>query len=262
MTAMATEAVLMDAPAVQGVKGTLLDVATPVNGRIQWLNPTGLYTSLNCIGVGTSTDICSPGSKSFQSPSVIDGFQFSVYTGFQCKSVGLDWDEVSAAVSRVSDARESIAVEAQFMASDAFQGATDLTPAGGATPEQGLALLEADMAAKYGVGVIHMPRAVAAILLFAGKGALVLDGNKLVTALGTPVAAGGGYDLDNTGPGGDTPDAGDYWMWATGLVQLAASPWTVPGPQINKSTNDMTVLAERSYIGSVDCYASAMKVTI
>lgn len=249
------------APVVNAVKGTLLDVVTPTEGDT-WGEPTGLYTSLNCIPVGNSTDICSPGTKTYSSPEIIDGFRFSVYTGFTCKSVGLDWEEINQQIQHISIVRESVPIEESFMASPAFQGATDLTPAAGATPEVGLALLEADMAANYGAGMIHMPRAIAAALLFGAKGALVLEGNKLYTAFGTPVAASGGYDVDNLGPGADTPDAGDYWMWATGLVQLARTPWIVPGPQVKTSTNDVSVLAERTYTASVDCFASAVKVTL
>ena len=249
----------LEAPEVQAVKGSLLDVLTPVDG-IAWGEPEGLYTTFNCIGVGNATDICNPDPKDFDTASVVDGFRFSNYAGFTCKSVGLDWSDVERRLQSIAMARETVAVEEAFMASDAFQGATDLTPAGGAVaPKVGLALLEADLAAKYGLGVLHAPRVIASLLMDVH---LTLDGNKLVTDLGTPMGAGGGYDVANTGPGGDTPAAGEYWMWATGGVQLQRGQWLPLQRQLDRSTNDMTTLVERIYVGSVDCYASAVKVTL
>lgn len=249
----------LEAPEVQAVKGTLLDVLSPVDG-IAWGEPEGLYTSFNCISTGNSTDICNPTTKDFDTASVVSGFRFSNYAGFTCKAVGLNWDDVERRLQSIAMAREAVAVEEAFMASSAFQNATDLTPGSGAvSPRVGLALLEADMAGKYGMGVIHSPRAVASALMSLH---VDLQGSKLVTDLGTPMAAGGGYDVANTGPGGDTPAAGDYWMWATGGVQLQRGQWLPLRRQLDRSTNDMTTLVERIYVGSVDCYASAVKVTL
>lgn len=259
------------APVPTPMRGTLLDLVTPIEG-ITWGEPTGLYTSINCITTDAVTPMCPDNStsKTFQGLTIVDGFRFAVYTGVTCKSVGLNWDDIEAQVRAVQARKESQAVEKGLM-DYRFSGAApfdtlapvDLTPSGGAVkPEVGLALLEGDAAIYYsGEPTLHLPRTIAS-LLSGNRAALHWEGNVLNTALGAKVAAGAGYEVGNIGPDGSTPAEGEFWLYGSGEVQLARGPLQAVPYQVNTSTNDVVLLIERVYVASVDCYTAAVRVTI
>jgi hypothetical protein len=205
--------------------------------------------------------------KNFEKSSWQDGFRFSVYGGLTCKGPGFNMSEAESKTQAAFLAMESVGVEralmtTRFVAGSGWAAPTDLTPAGGAvTPAVGLALLEGDAACKYaGSPIIHAPRQVVS-LLTGTLGTISLSGDRLVTGLGTRVAAGGGYGCPNQGPGGSAPAAGEFWMFASGEVVVVRSD-LFTASDIDRSTNDVYVLVERTYVAAVDCYTAAVRVKV
>lgn len=198
-------------------------------------------------------------TKTFGNSEWIDGVRFINYAGQVCKAVGRS-SGTEAALQRAYLANESRGVERAVMTS-LFAGATDVTPAGGAVDVRtALALLEGDAATKYaGAPVIHVPRSIGSQMFY--DRAAVRDGNAYATASGLKLASGAGYQAFNIGPDGNAPAAGELWMYASGEVSLARGE-LMSNEQLDRSTNDFFVLVERMYVASVDCYVSAVKVSI
>lgn len=145
-----------------------------------------------------------------------------------------------------------------------FQGATDLTPAGGAVaPVDGLAILESYLGSvHHSVGVIHSPRKLAAALS-SRSGLLSRQGSHIETVLGTLVAFGGGYDIANVGPAGAAPAAGEAWLYATARPQIRRSDVTVypdENQMLNRSSNQVNVIAMRAYVAGWDPVLAAVLV--
>lgn len=203
----------------------------------------------------TATDLLI---KTFDAPAWPSGNRFTVYAGVDCKMV--DGPLQLKELQRVYEARESYGVERGLIEST-LQGATDITPAGGAvTPMTGLGLLEGDAATKYaGVPTIHLPRSLGTPLF--SFGALEKRGKAYYTAQGSKVASGGGYVASNVGPAGTSTPAGELWVYASGEVVVQRSE-LIAKDALNTNTNDNLDLVERIYITTVDCYKSAIRVKV
>jgi len=97
------------------------------------------------------------------------------------------------------------------------------------------------------VGVLHVPRS--AITAFVYADAIRVDGDHLVTVLGTPVSAGA---YPNAGP--TTAGTGNVWIAVTGAVTLHRSDTAVHtrnhGAHFDPTTNEIAGVAERVYIPS------------
>jgi hypothetical protein len=221
-------------------------------------------------------------AKTFDgAPSFQDGLKFSVYAGFICKSVGLDMAATNADIERVFNNKESVAVARALMTtrfvagtgSATWSAATDITPSGGAVnPDVGLALLEEHAGVSYaGEPVVHTPRSIGSLLTRNGQAGM--DGNVLRSSLGTPIAADPGYGLanvtsgatKNNSPTGTAPAAGELWMYASGMVTVAASaPFQQGGMDLVETTdsNRIRILRERMYVATVDCYTAAVRVKV
>jgi hypothetical protein len=108
-----------------------------------------------------------------------------------------------------------------------------------------------------GTGTIHIPQALAPTM------ALVLQrtGSRLTTPNGNTVALGAGYP--GTSPAGATPALGQAWMYATGpIFAYRSTPKIVgdPSQTIDRSTNTMKVIIERTYVMGYDCCLFAQLV--
>jgi len=217
--------------------------------------------------VPTTATALTPTSKNFVPPVWQDGFRFGVYGGVTCKGPGFDMGEAEARTRDAFLAMESVGVErallkTRFVDGPTWDPAVDLTPAGGAvSPAVGLALLEGAAGCNYaGAPIIHASRA-AASLLTGNQGSVTREGDRLVTKLGSRVAAGGGYGCPNTGPSGAAPAAGEEWMYASGEIGVARSD-LFSQAEIDRSTNDVYVLVERAYVVAVDGYTAAVRVKV
>jgi len=254
-------------PPITARPGELLDIAT-VHEGLEWLDPTDMAESFNCVNTGAVTTFpcpTPPATKVFDRASTwIDGIRFVVYTGYLCKGPGFLMSEAESNLQTVFTAQESVGVEQAVMTSILSEaGATDLTPAAGAvSPAVGLALLEGHAATKYaGVPTIHAPRSIGSLLAGTGAG-ITLEGSKFYTKQGSKLASGGGYELPaNASPAGAAPAVGELWMYATGEVVLARSD-TIFQSGLNQTTNDQIALLERMYVAAVDCYRAGVRVKV
>jgi hypothetical protein len=251
-------------PAVLPYRYGLLSAATVLTGAGRW--ELGVqFDSDNCTPGGLwGYDLCgdpietSPPGKTAPGLTLNEAAPFTVYDGVTCAPIGLG-DAEGRARRRLAGS-EQRQVEAAFWTR---QLAAADTPLVGGSPATGLAhavgLLEEALGGNYnGLGVIHAPRWVAAL---AGSAYLaVRDGSTLRTQLDTAWAFGAGYP--GTGPGGVAPAAGHAWLYVTGAVVVRRGDVVVPAtPQaggLDKANNEMTVLAERTYVVAYDCVAYAI----
>lgn len=211
-----------------------------------------------------------PVTKTFNSPSWQDAIRFAAYTGVKCKAVGFDQERAASELDRVFRNKESIAVAKALMTvrfiAGTWAAATDLTPAAGAVdPSVGLALLEGHAANNYaGSPTIHAPRTIGSLLTKTGM--ISLEGSRLVSNLGSKVAADAGYEFPNNGPAGTAPGVGELWMFASGEVTVAGGEPIRKNAGVNLNevgdSNNVLLLQERPYIATVDCYTAAVRVKV
>lgn len=199
-----------------------------------------------------------------------DAEPFAVYGAYRCSPIGHDltWAQERAMMHLI--AREESAAENALWTGALGNlpviaaGADELNGGVAADPVDAVGLLEDWLADNYGsLGVIHMTRraAVSAVASLAVQ----REGNRLVTAVGTPVVAGQGYP--GTSPSGAAPAAGESWMYATpallGYRSDIISPTNRPGDLLDRGTNDMHGMAERMYlIGFDPCGTAGVEVTL
>jgi hypothetical protein len=225
---------LVEAPTPDPHTGDLLDVAE-VHEGLTWIQPTGMFTSWNCVDVN-AVDVCAADttpSKTFGPPALVDGVRFAVYLGGACKPLSAD---VEGDVSQVFDLRESRGVEKQFEVRVLGPLGTVVsgTPV---TTAHALAIMENALGDAYaGVGTIHMSPMLAT--LYLGQFLLVEKGGKFYTHLGTKVVVGTGYTSMN--------------LYGTGDVTVYRSPKTL-APSPDMANNVTNVLAERTYVVVADC---------
>jgi hypothetical protein len=191
------------------------------------------------------------------------GAPFTVYAGASCKAVG--FSDAEGLARRRLALGEQHAVERHVWQHDlAVPRAVDVTGGGAAVPlAVGLGRLEAALADSYGgVGVVHAPRALAPLMAEARQISQVRS--QLRTVLGTPVAFGGGYLA--TGPSGAAAAAGTAWLYASGVVTIRRSEVFVPVMPttggFDTRTNDVLVIAERTFVVPRDCALFAVQVDV
>lgn len=182
------------------------------------------------------------------------GDPFGVLAGVACGSLGtLDVDDETRARAALAAAEQRL-VEGVFERSGTPRlaaGGGVVTPAGvtALRIKRAVGELEQYLGAEYGgVGVLHMPR------VLGPYAPVERDGAVLRTRLGTAVAFGSGYT--GTSPTLAAPAAGSYWVYATGAVQVRRSAVFVPASgaeTLDTATNQTLLVAERSYLVTVDC---------
>jgi hypothetical protein len=197
------------------------------------------------------------GTKSFDGIDTIASDPFATYTGVECGLMGSEDYEARARKAHADG--ESYGVEKGFQLSVLNLAATDIistTPVG---IVEGIAALEQYASENYpGMPMIHIDRRLATLGISESVIFPSLDFS-LSTGLGTPVAAGSGYDL-STGPAGQAaPAAGQYWAYVTGQVNI----WRTP--VLSEKVDDITInraraLAERTYVVTVECIVAAILI--
>lgn len=117
----------------------------------------------------------------------------------------------------------------------------------------GLGYVEQVLAEKYGgQGVIHMSRLAATMLTHD----LHVEGGRLFTVMGTPVVAGGGYDAI----GDDVPNTG--LIFGSGPLVLYRGDVDTNQSAVDKSNNQVSIVAQRDYVLGWDCLVVAAEVTL
>lgn len=198
----------------------------------------------------------------------------TVYSELECSALG-HWDDYKARTVTALDNGQGRPLETAFwtgvtgeeplfphLAADELAecqtAAVVVSGAGAPVPWQiGIARLEAALADCYGgVGVLHMPYWVAAILV--SEMYLIPDKDKLRTRLGNLVAAGTGYP--GTGPDGSTSPANGSWVYATGAMTGRQSVVDIGRREesLDRTNNSMVMVAERTFVFAWDgCHLAA-----
>jgi len=237
------------------VTGTILSIATVRDG-LGYMDTEGLIESYNCIGIDVDPVDCNAFTtltKRFDSPSFSDGHLFNVQGGLRCNSVGFDMND-----SRIRAAFEAMEAEGVSIGihDTILVNGTDLTPASGpVTCLQALGILESYGYGEYaGYPVIHMGPGMVSQLV--GVDVLTKVGDHLETRLGTPVAVAAGVETKTNGKLDP-----EQWAFVTGAVLLDRGE-VVHQAELDRSTNEATVLYERLYLAAVDCLVAKIKVQV
>jgi hypothetical protein len=204
---------------------------------------------------------------------------FSVYAEFDCAPVGManaaKIAEDALAQDGVYDVERAfwtgvaggqtvvfphLAANAQILDGDVvLQSAATVAVTGTPAPTVALGLLEqAIVDCSNGQGVIHVQRKVLPTLFYHNL--IEARGGQLVTKSGNLVAAGSGYP--GTGPAGQAITATTSWMFATGPVFAYASATRVTSQRdaLDRTTNTVKYIAERTYLLGWDCCHAAVLV--
>lgn len=236
--------------------GSVLEYAEIVESTL-WLDPTGVIWSYNCIGIDVDPlDDCGDLlglTKRFDPPQSADGGSFVIQGGVTCKPFGFNGDD--PALKAAFDTMEPLGVS-RGLAFTLFGGAVDVTPATGPLiPVVALGLLESYGLLNYaGLPIIHLGPGMVSQLM--SNGAVVANGGKLTTALGTPVAVSAGYESKT----GGLLDQ-DQWAYVSGAVLLGRDE-PVLRSEHDRTTNEIVVLYERMYVAAIDCLLGKVKVKV
>lgn len=231
------------------------DATRVLNGVNVWGYPTGCSSLWEPCSDGTFR------TKTDESEMSLSRFDsFVVYKPVTCSAIGLrNPEELSERSSMVLDATLSAGVEQALaegveQSNNPFFGdanVADLTGATAVSAGVALSMLEEAIGATCRQGMIHAtPAVIAALQAFpVGDG---LD-TRLVTANGTPVVSGMGYqDIDT--PYLDTPGTTEDWIFATGPVRVYLGPVVTTSLRetLDRSDNTLTFRAERYVVAVWD----------
>lgn len=203
-------------------------------------------------------------------PDVIVGTPFIVYSELTCGAVGLTNDRARTFLMERLKAGEQAVVETVFSTQAVGQSpglsnnpdvVTVTAVTTGVTDSVGV--LEAAFYNFYGMtGTLHVPHQLAQ-RLYQGGG-LRWDNGRWRTAAGSLVSFGRYTGLT---PAGTAPAAGTLWIYMTGPVTI----WRTPDSEvfippyensINRTTNQVSMVAEREYVITIDCAVFGTAVTI
>lgn len=226
------------------------DATRVLNGVNVWGYPTGC---------SSLWDPCSDGTyatKDDDSEQPLPRFDsYVVYKPITCSSISMgDPEEFAGRAERVLEATLSAAVEAALAggfdpSTNPFFGdanVVDVTPTPGTavSPGVGLSLLEEAIGGTCRQGMIHAtPAAITALQAFPIGD---MADMRLITAVGTPVVSGMGYQgIDS--PFLPDPGTGEDYMFASGPVQVHLGPLVMTNVKesLDRSDNVITFRAER-----------------
>lgn len=255
---------------------TLIDEADPhwrngVQAELQSCRAASL-TYDGCVSVTDPQGSTNPTKTAPRGVTTQVSEPFTLYGAFHCAPVGHAPADVESragealvrgegrTLERVfeigySDLNGETAPDATDVVNPNLNDAATTVVAGTFPAVTALGILEKKLGLCYGgVGVIHMDRYMATVL--STNGTLYRDGSRLRTDLGTLVAAGTGYLGSGAGA------LANEWMYATGAVTVRRSPVEFVGDfssTIDRATNDVFFIAERTYVVSVDCCQFSIK---
>jgi len=248
-----------------------------------------------CGGSGTTFDYCvtggpGPAFSPTASRQMRGATPFTVFAEIQCSPVGDTWDQAYEDVTDILQTTEQYQVERALWTGQ-VAGLNDqmyphlaedtavITPVvvGGlqltlqtaavsvtgapVSAAVGIGQLEAALGACYdGVGIIHVPEG--AVPALANLNMIYRDGKNLRTHNGNIVVAGAGYT--GSSPAGVPPAAGTTWMYATGQFFMYRGPVRTftRESSLNRTTNTLTAVAQRTYVLGWDCCHFAVQINI
>ena len=253
---------LVEAPAPVPYRHGLFSVVEPrvvglVGGTIDEHWRLGVtWQSQACSEAKETTGPCINSEVSPLTPdeycSVVEYDPFTVYAYNDDAVPGHTLAEHEAnAIARLTAGEQLAAEKHLWTQMGAAAGApTDITAF---DLEYGLAWVEQALAERYGSqGVIHMSR----LSVIMAKDLLRVEGARLTTYAGTPVVAGGGYDV----VGATTPSTAT--ILATGPLVMYRSEIDTRQNAVDKSINSVSIIAQRDYVLGWDCVAFGAEVTL
>jgi hypothetical protein len=180
---------------------------------------------------------------------------FTVYLSVECTTVSAKDPDFRTRLQAAFRAREGEAVERMLVSADGTLMEPYLTDGNlenfgaAVSPTEGLAKLE-NAIAEVGNGMIHVTPATATAL----AGSFLIQRRSpgiLETALGTIVVVGAGY-IGAYPMGGSAPSGDQEWAFASEFIEVHRDEDEIVGPTIgqsmDRSTNDVTLYAERNYL--------------
>ena len=240
-------------------------------GDDRWANGPVSWDSNVCPSELILADFCSNSDRGVIASTdslAAYTYPFGIVTNYVCLTPGLNTEERREIAIKQLEAGTQKAVERELWAGQIAQASNrldvpflmddqsvDLTGGGSVSVAVGVAKLEQGLA-DLGLGtqgVIHLTRQVA--ILARDRGVIDIVDDKLVTALGTPVVAGVGYDpsltptapafapVPSPSPFGPQPDT--QYGFATGPVYVHLGVPKSTGEYFDHETNTMSVLADR-----------------
>lgn len=247
-----------------------------VNSADTWYDP--------CIAVtGTGAPPAAPAKTGSANLVTRGATPFTVYAEFACSPIGIDdaskiatdalaqsanWEVEFAFWTGLAGGKSVVfphlAASTQVLDADGIilqSAATTIVTGAGVNVRVGLGLLEEAIGnCSNGQGVIHVQRKVASALFYSQL--VEMRGGQLYTKTGNLVAVGSGYP--GTGPTGQAITSTTSWMFATGAVFAYTGPVRVLNQRetLDRTTNTVAMLAERTYLLGWDCCHAAVQVDI
>ena len=246
----------------------------PVHGRNGGLR---YVTSICADGFGY--DVACIGATASKVPAfsagstTVTGTPFIIFATQVCGTVGYTYDEQRAmVVERLKSVEqgvlEDIFSQSTFGSAPGLitgDGIATLAGAGDAIQDV-VGELERAMycgAVSYGPpAIFHVP--IPAFNWMKREHLIEFDGTRWRTAIGTVVSTG---CYANNSPGGVAPADGVFWLYITGQTTI----WRTPDSELqvapvegslNRTTNQMLMLAEREYVVTYECGGFAKPVTL
>lgn len=237
------------------------------SGRERWLNGVEVYPYPP--GTARTWDTCAPGSELVDKDDGDDDIPtprfgaFTVYEPITCTAYRVwDQDEFKARAVQVFTVIEGAAVEREFLTGELLGLNPHLSDGNGTFPnldavtnaQNGLALLDGEIAKSARLGIIHMSPILAGILcnyyIFEDKTGV------LRTINGNVVIPGNGYVAGATPAGHPHPAGTEEWMYATGPIDIRQSEVFVMPDDVSQALdrgiggkpNSITYRAERYYL--------------
>lgn len=262
---MANPTVRVEVPSITPARGGLKAVANLVPNSDAHIGLGGVdYTPEACGVPAPAPGLCLPNAalgvdedaeKEFGGVPFIAGEPFALYKGVECDLGG--WQEYGDRASRGLELGESFGLESAIQ-KIILNGDDTEVLAGEYSMVSGVAALEQYAASVYGgAPTFHVSRYGTTFLF--DKGVFDSDDDFVVTTKqGSLVANGGGYS--STGPGGVEAGPGQFWLYASGQVNIFHGDITVSEAKA-LPTNRAFALAERIYVPTIECFVAAVLVT-
>lgn len=248
-------AVEVTAPAVTPAPFGLFSLGLqtpPADGRWQagaWWQVLGCNTVGVTYGVCTVDDVVPALSDNVNCDIAVAG-AFTVYAKSGASMGGAPVEQKRAAARDALVGGEQHAVE--LMLWTLLAAATPVAADTAASHREGVARAEGLIRDSYGgTPVMHMSPFTATMV---GFDALRVEGERLMSFLGSRVVAGSGYDEPSPGTG-----VASSIVATGGLVVMRGEIQRV-GDVFNQATNKIDELVERTYVVGWDC--TAVRVTI
>jgi hypothetical protein len=271
MVTSTTQGVLVEAPVVEPAPGGLLRAFPPKPFEKPQMGRWGVYyESENCGEIvdhleDAAEQLCGDtAEKRFAEGrgDLVFSDIHTIYAGKTCNLVGgFIQNEAQRLVELELERTGSIALERHLWSAVFAEQGVDLTPGAAVKPKRGLAILEEWAGERYGVvPVVHAGRQASVYL--AGETLLTDDADKAAASGGALYVNGGGY-TSKIGPGAVEAGPNEAWMYITGWIEIRRGEIiTRDEPVVTPKKNLGYVLAERTYVTTVECLVGAIRVTL